>query len=226
MPGPSSIYHLWKTFDISSNIGGACGEIVVLKGKYRQKLMNPLGPSHRSASYISRLYDPVLDNVVAAQNFEYKMSNILDKSLYVSSDLLFCSSHSTAIGNRCLVTSLSFRALSARTGILRCRTTLVAKVRCRNIFSAKQWCAHPLFYGSLAKRLKHAAGANIFTANMYQAEDRVRRKYDVNVMGLRFLYITLIDPMLGAGVEAGWIMDSPLRQVRVRLHRHSGSSAR
>ncbi|BGP17974.1 hypothetical protein JCM10213_003981 [Rhodosporidiobolus nylandii] len=59
-PGPSSIYKLWKTFDLNSNVGGACGEIVALKGKYFQNLINPL---------------------VAAQNFEYKMSNILDKPL-------------------------------------------------------------------------------------------------------------------------------------------------
>jgi chitin synthase len=59
-PGPTSIYHLWKAFDINSNVGGACGEIVALKGKYGLNLINPL---------------------VAAQNFEYKMSNILDKPL-------------------------------------------------------------------------------------------------------------------------------------------------
>ncbi|KAG6853465.1 Chitin synthase 4 [Blastosporella zonata] len=34
MPGPTSIYHLWKAFDINSNVGGACGEIVALKGKW------------------------------------------------------------------------------------------------------------------------------------------------------------------------------------------------
>lgn len=43
MPGPTSIYHLWKAFDINSNVGGACGEIVALKGKYGQALLNPLG---------------------------------------------------------------------------------------------------------------------------------------------------------------------------------------
>ena len=65
-PGPTSIYHLvrhrsliagssaqWKAFDVNSNVGGACGEIVALKGKYFRNLLNPL---------------------VAAQNFEYKMS--------------------------------------------------------------------------------------------------------------------------------------------------------
>ena len=45
MPGPTSIYHLWKAFDINSNVGGACGEIVALKGKYGQHLLNPLGMS-------------------------------------------------------------------------------------------------------------------------------------------------------------------------------------
>jgi chitin synthase len=41
-------------------VGGACGEIVALKGMFWRNLINPL---------------------VAAQNFEYKMSNILDKPL-------------------------------------------------------------------------------------------------------------------------------------------------
>ena len=34
------------------------------------------------------MFDLVIGNTVAAQNFEYKMSNILDKPLYVLPDSL------------------------------------------------------------------------------------------------------------------------------------------
>ncbi|CAG8649522.1 25903_t:CDS:2, partial [Gigaspora rosea] len=57
-PGPKSIYNLWKAFNVDPSVAGACGEIVVKKGKGRIKLLYP---------------------IVAAQNFEYKMINILDK---------------------------------------------------------------------------------------------------------------------------------------------------
>ena len=75
-PGDRSLYHLWKAFDVSqafslhqvssilmlssvvsqmnSNVGGACGEIVAQKGRFWLSLLNPL---------------------VAAQNFEYKISS-------------------------------------------------------------------------------------------------------------------------------------------------------
>ncbi|KAJ3409910.1 Chitin synthase, class 2 [Chytriomyces hyalinus] len=59
-PSESSIYHLWKAFDKNPNIGGACGEIYAELGYGWKNLLNP---------------------IVASQNFEYKMSNILDKPL-------------------------------------------------------------------------------------------------------------------------------------------------
>ncbi|KAF8585057.1 glycosyltransferase family 2 protein [Ramaria rubella] len=120
MPGPTSIYHLWKAFDINSNVGGACGEIVALKGKWGLNLLNPL---------------------VAAQNFEYKMSNILDKPL-----------------------ESVFGYITVLPGA----------------FSAYRFIAlqnDPLGEGPLQKyflgETMHGAGADIFTANMYLAEDRI-----------------------------------------------------
>lgn len=59
-PGGSSIYHLWKAFDLEPMCGGACGEIKAMLGTGGKYLLNPL---------------------IATQNFEYKMSNILDKPL-------------------------------------------------------------------------------------------------------------------------------------------------
>ncbi|KAI9009731.1 chitin synthase-domain-containing protein [Gaertneriomyces semiglobifer] len=59
-PTEQSLYRLWKVFDHDPQVAGACGEICVEKGSGAHKLISPL---------------------VAAQNFEYKMSNILDKPL-------------------------------------------------------------------------------------------------------------------------------------------------
>ncbi|PWN47272.1 hypothetical protein IE53DRAFT_390589 [Violaceomyces palustris] len=58
-PSGTSIYDLWKSFDANPKVGGACGEICVDTGRGCVGLLNPL---------------------VASQNFEYKISSILDKS--------------------------------------------------------------------------------------------------------------------------------------------------
>jgi hypothetical protein len=60
---------------------------------------------------------------------------------------------------------------------------------------------------------------------MYLAEDRVRWKFDVNVVGLDFLYNALIDSMLGTGVEARRSMGTSLCQVGLRRYGYTGSGA-
>ena len=59
-PGPKSILALWEGFYNDKDLGGACGEIHAMLGRGWRNLVNPL---------------------VACQNFEYKISNILDKPL-------------------------------------------------------------------------------------------------------------------------------------------------
>ncbi|KAJ3029787.1 UNVERIFIED_CONTAM: Chitin synthase, class 2 [Siphonaria sp. JEL0065] len=59
-PTKQSFYQLYRAFERDPNVAGACGEIAVEMGLHSRNLKNPL---------------------VAVQNFEYKMSNILDKPL-------------------------------------------------------------------------------------------------------------------------------------------------
>jgi len=119
-PEPDALYHLWKAFDQDSNVAGAAGEIKAGKGKNWLGLFNPL---------------------VASQNFEYKMSNILDKPL------------ESVFG---YITVLP-GALSAYR------------------FFALQNDADG--HGPLNQYFKgetlHGQDADVFTANMYLAEDRI-----------------------------------------------------
>ncbi|KAL1926303.1 hypothetical protein VTP01DRAFT_6000 [Rhizomucor pusillus] len=120
-PGNISLYQLWKTFDRQPNVGGACGEIRAMLGPAYRYLLNPL---------------------VAAQNFEYKMSNILDKPM-----------------------ESVFGYISVLPGA----------------FSAYRYKAlqndinghGPLEKYFKGEALHGAAGAGLFEANMYLAEDRI-----------------------------------------------------
>lgn len=119
-PGSNSLYHLWKAFDNDSNVAGACGEIKAMKGKWGSNLLNPL---------------------VASQNFEYKMSNILDKPL----ESVF--GYITVLPGA--LSAYRYHALlNDETG-----------------------------HGPLSQYFKgevlHGQHADVFTANMYLAEDRI-----------------------------------------------------
>ena len=111
-PSDTSFYHLYEAFARDPKVGGACGEIVAEIGAWGSKLINPL---------------------VASQNFEYKMSNILDKPL-----------------------ESVFGYISVLPGA----------------FSAYRYSAlkgRPLSQYFLGEE----PGADIFTSNLYLAEDRI-----------------------------------------------------
>ncbi|KAJ5807037.1 hypothetical protein N7474_010629 [Penicillium riverlandense] len=119
-PEPTALYHLWKAFDQDSNVAGAAGEIKAGKGKNMMGLLNPL---------------------VASQNFEYKMSNILDKPL----ESVF--------------------------GYI---TVLPGALSAYRYFALQNDADG---HGPLNQYFKgetlHGQDADVFTANMYLAEDRI-----------------------------------------------------
>jgi hypothetical protein len=119
-PAGTALYHLWKAFDTDSNVAGACGEIKAMKGNWGRNLLNPL---------------------VASQNFEYKLSNILDKPL----ESVF--GYITVLPGA--LSAYRYHALqNDETG-----------------------------HGPLSQYFKgetlHGQHADVFTANMYLAEDRI-----------------------------------------------------
>jgi len=122
-PSHTSIYHLWKAFDRNPNIGGACGEIKAELGTTGKNLLNPL---------------------VASQNFEYKMSNILDKPL--ESVFGYISVLPGAFS------AYRYKAL---------QNTSPGKGPLASYFKGE------------AMHGNGAASAGIFEANMYLAEDRI-----------------------------------------------------
>ncbi len=119
-PGDDSLYHLWKAFDRDSSVAGAAGEIKAAKGKAWLQLLNPL---------------------VASQNFEYKMSNILDKPL-----------------------ESVFGYITVLPGAL-------SAYRYHALQNDENG------HGPLSQYFKgetlHGQDADVFTANMYLAEDRI-----------------------------------------------------
>jgi len=122
-PQPRSLLALWEAFYNDKNLGGACGEITAMLGKNGRNLLNPL---------------------VAAQNFEYKISNILDKPL--ESSFGYVSVLPGAFS------AYRFRAIMGR--------PLEQYFHGDHTLSKK--------YGK-----KGIEGMNIFKKNMFLAEDRI-----------------------------------------------------
>jgi len=136
----SGIYHL---SDINSNVG--CSDTFTFKGEYAYKLLNPLVCLPFSIVHVLPFFDIVLDNAVAAQNFEYKATNILHRSLYALLDPLAYSPLTPTMKNQCLALSLCVPELSACIGTSRSGTTFVVRVCYRSTSSVKQWYVRTFF---------------------------------------------------------------------------------
>lgn len=139
-PGRKSIYYLWEAFYNDPHLGGCCGEIhAMIEGG--RKLLNPL---------------------VAAQNFEYKMSNILGESR-VRTYVHFV-----------LIRTVTDKPLESSFGYVSVLPGAFSAYRFRAIQGRP---LEQYFHGdhSLADRLgpKGIYGMNIFTKNMFLAEDRI-----------------------------------------------------
>lgn len=122
-PGKRSIYYLWEAFHHDKHLGGAAGEIHAMLGRGGRKLLNPL---------------------VAAQNFEYKVSNVLDKP-----------------------TESAFGYVAVLPGAFSCYRYMAIQGRPLNqYFHGDQTLAARL-------GPKGTDGMSIWTKNMFLAEDRI-----------------------------------------------------
>jgi chitin synthase len=78
-PGHKSIYYLWEAFYNDANLGGCCGWFYPFVA-FLSLLIRTTGEIHAMIKGGKKLLNPL----VAAQNFEYKMSNILGETIFHS----------------------------------------------------------------------------------------------------------------------------------------------
>ncbi|KAG9032604.1 Chitin synthase, class 1 [Tulasnella sp. JGI-2019a] len=76
IPDPTSIYHLWKAFDIRSHVGGARGKTVVRKGKHGLNQSNPQ-PVAQYIEHKKFVYSTLLPGAFSAYRYIALMSNAL-----------------------------------------------------------------------------------------------------------------------------------------------------
>ncbi|CAN3356846.1 chitin synthase 2 [Diutina catenulata] len=137
-PTGRSLYHLWQEFDKDAQVAGACGEIKASLKK-RQIATNPL---------------------VYAQNFEYKMSNILDKP--TESVFGFISVLPGAFS--------AYRYVALQNDI-NGKGPLEKYFKGEFLHSSGELDPNDDEYELKSTQLQEEAG--IFTSNMYLAEDRI-----------------------------------------------------
>lgn len=129
-PGDKSVYHLWKAFDMNSNVGGAAGEISVMKGKLWTGLLNPLVAAQNFGEW-ARAWWSLPEgraDVLLVTRAEYKISSTLPRAALSASvadtyfprlDQIF----STSLSSPSAATSPSSPAPSPPTACAPCRTT-------------------------------------------------------------------------------------------------------
>ena len=229
-PGPRSIYHLWNTFVIDSNVGGACGEIVVFKGKYGKKLLNHLGSfaSAPPSVYLFYYYLRISGRAkLRIQDVQHPgQISVRQRQPRYRCTLTFPA----ALGNLCLGISLCFPERSVRTGILRCRTTNMERARYRSISSARHRCVYHLDFVPLPSHpnTMHAARCRCGCLHCKHVPRRGPREYlslASDFFPILACFAPFSDLVLGAGIKARRVVGPPLCQVGLRRYGYSGSGA-